>query len=130
MDLKALRDKEKRAEEVKQKAVCEKYVAERFGEKVNHWRKEHGKIWFLPVFAEDGETIEKFAIFKPINRTILNYATSKLEDSGLYGFLEAAMMECWIDGDDEIIQNDEYFISSAQVFNKVIESKKVAFIKG
>jgi len=47
----------------------------------------------------------------------------------LYAFLEAAMRECFIEGDKEILDDDEYFIPAANAFNKILEGKKASLLK-
>lgn len=126
--LKDIREKRKQEEEQKLRDLCEKSAIDKFGEsKLAAWRKEFGSLWFLPILKED--EVEKLAVMKPITRTALSYAASKLEDDGLYGFLESCMRECWIDGDNEILDDDEYFIPASMKFNKILEGKTAAFLK-
>jgi hypothetical protein len=127
--LKEIKAREKKQKEEELKDKCEKLAHERFGpERLKNWEHTHKGIWFLPVTDDDGN-IEALGILKPINRHILSYATTKIEDEGLYAFLEAAMNECWIDGDKKIIEDDEYFLPAANKFNKIIESKKATLLK-
>jgi hypothetical protein len=73
--------------------------------------------------------IEALALMKPITRHILSYASTKITDEGLYAFLEAAMNECFVEGDRCIIDDDEYFIPAANSFNKILEGKKASLLK-
>lgn len=126
--LKAIREARKQEEDQRLRELCEKTAIARFGEdKLAEWRKQFGSLWFLPILKD--EEVEKFAVMKPITRTALSYAASKLEDDGLYGFLESCMRECWIDGDAEILDDDEYFIPASMKFNKILEGKTAAFLK-
>ena len=127
--IKALREKEKQAKEQELKALAEKFAFERFGEnQVKQWSNENKGLFYLPILGED-EQIEKLAIMKPITRHILSYASTKITDEGLYAFLEACMRECFIAGDDCIIDEDEYFIPAANTFNKILEGKKAQLLK-
>ena len=128
--LKEMRERKRLEEEAVQLAQAEAAAVEKYGaEKVAEWRKQYGAVWFM-TFLADGGKIEKLAVFRPIDRQVLSFAASKMEDDGLYGFLEQGMRECWLDGDEEILEDDNYFIPAAQKFNKIIEGKQVAFLKG
>jgi hypothetical protein len=85
-------------------------------------------LWFLPVLDDEGN-VECLGIMRPITRSILSYASTKIQDEGLYEFLEAAMRECWIEGDTRILDEDEFFIPCSQQFNKILEGKKAALVK-
>lgn len=121
------RDKQNKEQELREK--CNALANERWGEdKVKKMSNEHKGLFFLPVM-DDAGNIEKIALMKPIDRNVLSYATTKITDEGLYAFLEAAMRECFIDGDPEILDDDEYFIPAANSFNKILEGKKASLLK-
>ncbi|NOS94536.1 MAG: hypothetical protein HOP30_21705 [Cyclobacteriaceae bacterium] len=122
----------KREAEKKEAELREKLHAianERFGEEqMKKWSVEHKGLWFLPIIKDNGD-IEKLGILKPINRSILSYASTKVQEEGLYEFLETAMRQCWVAGDNEILEDDDYFIPSAMKFNAILEGKKAALVK-
>lgn len=130
--------KEIKARETAQKekeiiAKCEAIAIERLGGDANELVKlsnANKGLWFLPIVNENGE-IEKLAILKPIDRHILSYASTKMQEEGLYIFLEAAMSECMIQehSDMEILNEDDYFLPAAGQFNKLIEGKKAYMLK-
>ena len=121
------REQEQKEKELREK--CEALACERYTEKqMKLWSNENKGLWFLPILREDG-TIEALGIMKPITRSILSYASTKIQDEGLYEFLEAAMRECWIEGDAQILDDDDYFIPASQQFNKILEGKKAALVK-
>lgn len=139
--LKEIKKREAAEKEVELKKQCEALAFAKYGEEtIIKWSNKHRGLWYLPVIAEDN-TIEAMAIMKPIDRHILSFASTKIEDEGLYTFLEQCMREVFIAGvepgdklsstADEscIIADDEYFIPAAQKFNKIMEGKKVAFLK-
>lgn len=110
--------------------LCEKMATERFGaDKMVAWRKEFGAIWFMHIEGEN-ETVEKLMVMRPVDRHILSFASTKLEDDGLYTYLEQCMRDCKLDGDEEILDDDDYFIPCAHKFNKIMEGKKASFLKG
>ena len=128
--VKEIRERERKEKEQKLHAMCSKLANERFGEEqLKKWSVEHKGLWFLPVMDESGENIEAMVIMRPITRSILSYASTKIQDEGLYEFLEAAMRECFVDGDARILDEDEYFIPAANQFNKILEGKKAALLK-
>lgn len=127
--LKIIKAREAKEKEAALRAKCEALAIERYGEdEVKKMSNANRGLWYLPVIGEDG-TIEKLGILKPIDRHILSHASTKIEDEGLYIFLEACMRECWVEGDIEILDDDDYFIPASTQFNKIMESKKVAFLK-
>lgn len=128
--LRDMRERKRLEEEALQLAQAEAAAVEKYGaEQIAAWRKQYGAIWFM-TFLSEGKEVEKIAIFRPIDRQVLSFAASKMEDDGLYGFLEQGMRECWLAGDEEVLEDDNYFIPAAQKFNKIIEGKQVAFLKG
>jgi hypothetical protein len=128
--VKQIRERERKEKEKKLHEECVKLSNERYTEpQMKKWSIEHQGLWFLPVMDETGEKIEALAIMRPITRSILSYASTKIQDEGLYEFLEAAMRECFVEGDKTILDNDEYFIPAANQFNKILEGKKAALLK-
>lgn len=128
--LKAIRRKEAEEAESQLRAKCEAYAIEHFGgkEELMKLSNKHKGLWYLPVLDEEGE-IDKLAVFKPIDRHILSYASTKVQDEGLYIFIEACMRECWINGDPEILDDDAFFLPAANQFNKIIDGKKAQLLK-
>lgn len=128
--VKSIRERERKEKEKALHDQCEKLANDRYTEtQMKKWSNEHKGLWFLPVMDNGGEKIEALAIMRPITRSILSYASTKIQDEGLYEFLEAAMRECFVEGDKCILDDDEYFIPSANQFNKILEGKKAALLK-
>jgi hypothetical protein len=122
------REAEQREKELRER--CETLAIERYTkEKIAKWSNANKGLWFLPILDEDGEKIEALAIMRPITRSILSYASTKIQDEGLYEFLEVAMRECFVEGDQCILDDDNYFIPAANQFNKILEGKKAALLK-
>jgi hypothetical protein len=127
-----VKDIKRKEQEAKDKAIkeaCEKLAQERFSQdQVIKWSNANKGLFYLPILDSDGNII-KLGIMKPINRHILSYASTKINDGGLYEFLEACMRECWIEGDNEILDDDEFFIPAANSFNKILEGWKAHLLK-
>ena len=129
LTVKEMRQKEAQEKSEALRKACEALAVERYTkDQVVLWSNTHGGLFYLPLLDEN-EQIEKLAILKPINRHTLSYASTKMEDEGLYAFLEVVMRECWLGGDQEIIDDDVYFLPAAGKLNKMIEGKKAAFVK-
>lgn len=139
--LKALKKQHAADEEIKIRKACEELAYAKFTEdQVKQWSLKYKGLWYLPVLKEDN-SIEALLILKPIDRHILSFATTKIEDDGLYVFLEQCMRETFVAGinpdestcatadDSIIITDDEYFIPASQKFHKIMDNKKVAFLK-
>ena len=128
--LKQLRKLEQQEKEAALREKCEALAAERYGaDQVVKWSNSNKGLFFLPIMDEEEQNIEKLAILKPIDRHILSYASTKIEDEGLYNFLGAVLESCWIQGDEDIKSDDEYFIPACGKINKIIEGKKAALVK-
>jgi hypothetical protein len=129
--LKEIRAAERKRKDAELREKCEALAFERYGEStVKEWSNKHKGLFYLPIMDDDDENvIEKMAVLKPIDRHILSYASTKIEDEGLYIFLEAVMRELWVEGDKELLDDDNYFISAAQTLNKIVQGKKAALVK-
>lgn len=130
LTVKEIRKREAEEKATKLREQCEAYAKERFTEKtIVEASNKYGGLFYLPILSEDETTIEKFAVFTPINRHVLSYASTKLADGGMYVFIEQVMRDTFLFGDMEIIDDDAYFLSAAEVINKIIDAKKAAFVK-
>ena len=127
--IKEIRERDKKLKEAALLEKCQARAIEIWGEdELKKMSNKSKGIFYLPVFGDDDE-IEKMALMKPIDRNILSYASTKITDEGLYAFLEAAMRECFIAGDSEILDDDDYFIPASNAFNKILEGKKASLLK-
>jgi hypothetical protein len=123
--------RERLEKEAEVKKQCESFAKEKHTEaQLKKWSNQHKGLWFLPIFDQDDETkIIALGIFKPITREALSYATTKMEEGGLYEFLEAAMRECWVAGEEAILDDDKYFLPASSKFNKMIEGHNAMLLK-
>lgn len=127
--VKDIRRKEQQAKDQAIKEACQKLASEKYTEEqVVKWSNANKGLFYLPICDNDGNII-KLGIMKPINRHILSYASTKINDGGLYEFLEACMRECWIAGDEDILDDDNYFIPASNTFNKILEGFKAHLLK-
>lgn len=141
--LKEIKKKQREADEQKLRELCESLAIEKIGkDELVKMSNANKGVWYLPVLNPDTDAIEVLGIMKPIDRYILSYASTKIEEEGMYIFLEAAMRECFlcsiepdgslVIGNDKpsvLIDDEEYFLPAANKFNKIIEGKKAALLK-
>lgn len=127
--VKAIREEEEKANEKVIREKCETWAVEKFGDQqVKSWSNEHKGLFYLPILDEE-DNVEFCLILKPVTRQLLSYASTKLSDDGLYAYLETCMRECFVAGDEKILDEEEYFIPAANQFNKIIDGKKAALVK-
>jgi hypothetical protein len=130
--LKQMRERKQKEIDAVLRSKCEEYAISKVGsaEELVKLSNQVGGLWYLPTLDEQNN-IEKMLILKPITRTTLSYASTKIEDEGLYTFIEVAMMECIIKeySDMDIMEDEEAFISAANKFQKTMEGKKTALLK-
>jgi hypothetical protein len=130
--LKELKEKERKEREAIERQKCEEYATRKAGDasKLVEFSNKYKGLWYLPAF-DDQDNIEMMLVLKPINRNILSLASTKLEDGGLYVFLETAMRECIIEdlSDMDMMEIEDYFIPAAMQFQKIMEGKRVSMVK-
>lgn len=126
----AERRKQERAErEAMLKAKCNTWAIDRFGEEmIKQWSNKYKGIFYLPVLDDD-DNILACLVLRPIDRYILSYASTKLESEGLWLYLEACMRDLMIDGDQIILDDEEYFFAAAQQLDKIMGARKAALVK-
>ena len=88
---------------------------------INLWKKKHGDVFLITV--ED-----KKAYIKKPTRQILAHATA-VGSSDAFKFNETILNDCWLDGDDEMKFNDDYFLAISGQLDKVIEIKEAEIKK-
>lgn len=126
----------KLAEQVKMQAAkeaeiqkeVESSIRARFSD-YDAWKQQYAPRKLNVLVVED-----KVAVLRPIGAneigmyTIL-IATSEAEGGGLAQATRYLMNELWLDGDVELIDDEEYFISSMLQIKNIVELKKSAFYK-
>lgn len=84
---------------------------------IDGWKKKHGDVILYEV---DG----KKCYFRKPTRQELSYATvasNQMKDTVKYS--EVLMNSCFLGGDRDIIDNDEYFLGAAPVIEALSEAK-------
>lgn len=105
---------------------AESIVAERFGDdKVKQWRKEYGPRKLSVVCVGD-----LMAILMPIMADhVSQYSTIVAQGDGLDKGARYLLDALWIDGDKQMLEDEEYFISAMMQVQRLLEVKKSFVIK-
>lgn len=84
---------------------------------IEEWKKQHGDV--VSYAVED-----KVGYFRKPTRQEISYASvasNQMKD--LIKYSETLMNSCWLGGDREILERDEYFIGAMSVIEKIAEVK-------
>lgn len=104
----------------------EEILNDRFGiEKVAEWRKDAAPRKLNVIMVE-----KKIAVLRPIGASeVATYSMTIATDGGLEKATRYLMEELWIDGDNELRDDEEHFISAMMQMQRIIEVKKSAFFQ-
>lgn len=84
---------------------------------IEEWKKQHGDV--VSYTVED-----KVGYFRKPTRQELSYASvasNQMKDSLKYS--EVLMSSCFLGGDRDILEKDEYFLGAAPVIEALSEAK-------
>lgn len=107
--------------------TIEEILSERFSEKqVSDWKKQYAPRKVGVIVVED-----KIAVIRPIGAAeVANYSMMVVNpDIGMAKASEYLLDELWIDGDSEIRNDEEYFISAMMQIQKTANLKKSSFFQ-
>lgn len=94
-------------------------------EQLEGWKSKYGADGVFEVTVED-----KRAILRKPTRKDLSYATAGSgQGTDAMKFSEVLMNQCWVDGDREILENDDYFLGAVPVLQALSEVKKAEIKK-
>lgn len=89
------------------------------------WKEKYGDTRVVEVVV-DG----KKAIMHKPSRTDLSYAIAgSSQGADTVKFVELLMRQCWIDGDREILEDDDYFLAAMPVVQRLAEVKEAEIKK-
>lgn len=93
-------------------------------EKLKEWKEKHGDRLFM-VKVED-----KLAVVRKPGRKDLSFATAgSSQGRDALKFAEILLKQCWIDGDKEIMEDDDYFLGAVPTLEALAENKKAEIKK-
>ena len=107
------------------KTEIEQLLIDKFGADVfEGYRKEHAPRKLSVIVVED-----KVAILRPIGAAeVSQFSMMMADDSiGLEKASRYLLEELWIDGDDELKEDEDYFISAMMQIQKALNLKKSSF---
>ena len=90
-------------------------------EQIEQLKQKHGQIYKITVD-------NKSCLLRKPNRKELGYATMAGKDYPLK-FNEVILNACWLDGDDEIRNDDTLFLSASAKIADIIEVKEAELEK-
>lgn len=99
---------------------------ERFGAKYQEWKKQYAPRKLNVIAVED-----KVAILRPICAAEVSVFSMMVAnpEMGLDKASNYLLNELWIDGDEELIGDEDYFISAMLQLQNVVELKKSNFYR-
>jgi len=115
-------------EQAEKKAIqeLESQLNEKFGKKYQEWKNQYSPRKLNVIKVED-----KIALLRPIGAAeVSTFSMMTVNpEMGLDKASEFLLNELWLDGDNEIINDEEYFISAMLQLQNVVELKKSSFYK-
>ena len=90
-------------------------------EKIAELKAKYGKFYFIKVEG-------KAAVFRAPNRKELSYASLAGAKDPMK-FNESIMNSCFVEGDKELINDDDYFLGTSQQIANIIEVKESSMEK-
>lgn len=89
-------------------------------DQIRKWKEKYGEDGVFEVTVGD-----KRAVLHKPSRKDLSYATAGSgQGTDAMKFSEILMRQCWVDGDSEILDNDDYFLGAVPVLQAVTEVRK------
>ena len=118
-----LKLKEQRETEIRE---LETFLTERFGQKYAEFKKQYVPRKLSVIKVED-----KVALLRPIGAAeVSTFSMMTVNpDMGLDKASEYLLNELWLDGDDELLNDEEFFISAMLQLQNVVELKKSSFYR-
>ena len=89
-------------------------------EKIEGWKKQHGDIYLIEV--ED-----KACVVRKPNRKDLSFAMLLKDDP--IKFNETLLNNLWVDGDEELKTNDDYFLAVSSQLGELLQIKEATLKK-
>lgn len=101
-------------------------LQERFGKKLEEYKQQ-----YAPRQLNIIEVEETVAVLAPITATVIaNYSMALVDPAkGMETATRYLLEELWLDGDDEIRDNEDYFIAAMLQVQNVVQTKNSRFTK-
>lgn len=106
------------------KKELEEKLINRFGEKFT----EHKKM-FAPRKLSVIEVEDKLALLRPIGASEVGEFSLLIVNESLEKASRYLLEELWLEGDQELLNDEDYFIAAMMSLQKVVEVKKSSFFQ-
>lgn len=83
-------------------------------EQIDAWKKEHGELFLISV--ED-----KSCVLRKPTRMELSFVSGVTDPMQ---FTETLLKQLWLDGDKEMLEDDDYFLAISGKLDQVIKFKE------
>ncbi|MCK8143209.1 hypothetical protein MW871_15065 [Flavobacterium sp. I-SCBP12n] len=90
-------------------------------EEIDAWKAKHGEIFAIVV--ED-----KIGYLRKVDRKTLSFA-STVGTKDPMKFNEIILTNCWLGGDEELKNNDDYFLAVSGTLSQLIVVKEAELVK-
>lgn len=104
--------------------TTEQLLKEQYGEKLEEYKKQYSPRK-LSVINVEG----KLAILRPVTAAEMGQYSIMMAHDGLDVACRYLLEALWIDGDNSLRDDEEYFISAMLHIQNVIELKKSSFLR-
>lgn len=92
-------------------------------DKLAELKAKHGNVYLITV--ED-----KAAVFRKPSRQDISFATAaSSQGKDAIAFTESIMRNTFLDGDRELLDNDDYFMAAMTVVDEMVETKQAELKK-
>ncbi len=89
---------------------------------IDQWKKKYGKVYKL--IAEDGSV----GYIRRPDRKILSHATA-VAGTDAIKFNETILRDCWLGGDESLLDDDAKFLAISAQLDKVINTVQVELVE-
>lgn len=94
-------------------------------EQLKCWKDKYGDDGVFELMVED----KKAVLHKPSRKDLSFASAGSAYGSDVIKFTEILMRQCWIDGDIEIKEDDNYFLGAVPVVQAIAEAKQAELKK-
>ena len=92
-------------------------------EQLNSWKEKHGEVF--EISCED----KKAVLHKPSRKDLSFAMVGSSQAKDTVKFSELLLKQCWIDGDKEFLEDDNYFLAAVPVLGALAETKEAEIKK-
>ena len=94
-------------------------------DQLKDWKKKYGEDNVFEVVVEDKKAI----LHKPTRQDLSYAGAGSSQGQDAIKYCEVLLKQCWIDGDMEIQENDDYFFGVVPVLSALRETKEAEIKK-